>query len=257
MFSSTVSFIRALAAALAILPWGSLCAQSALFSSAAQAQTQINREAQQSQTAINRLSDETDELLAEYRRVIAETETLRAYNAQVERLVVSQREERQVMERNLVELENTNRGIVPLIIEMVDMLEQIVRADVPFRQQERLERVNRLRAILDRSDVTTSEKYRQVMEAYQIEMEYGRTVEAYEAVLPDSDRTVDFLRVGRTLLIWQSLDGRDQGWFNPATRQWERLDPAYRSAIRDALRIARNQAAPDLVILPVSAPVKP
>lgn len=257
MSSFTVSLYRASIMALGLCAWLTAGAQSAVFNSALQAQTQINREAQQSQANINRLSDETDELLAEYRRVVVETESLRTYNAQVERLVASQREEREAMQRNLVELENTNRGIVPLIIEMVDMLEQIVKADVPFRQQERLERVNRLRAILDRSDVTTSEKYRQVMEAYQIEMEYGRTVEAYEGLLPGTDRNVDFLRVGRTLLIWQSRDGREQGWFNPATRQWEPLDSGYRSAIRDGLRIARNQAAPDLVILPVPAPVRP
>lgn len=257
MSSFMFLLVRVFALALGLAFSFSAWAQSAVFSSAMQVQTQINREAQQSQANINRLSDEADQLLAEYRRVVTETESLRTYNAQVERLVASQREEREAMQRNLVELENTNRGIIPLIIEMVDMLEQIVKADVPFRQQERLERVNRLRAILDRSDVTTSEKYRQVMEAYQIEMEYGRTVEAYEGLLPNTDRNVDFLRVGRTLLIWQSRDGREQGWFNPVTRQWEPLDASYRTAIRDGLRIARNQAAPNLVILPVPAPVRP
>jgi hypothetical protein len=222
-----------------------------------QTQTQMNQQAQQTQQRINQLAQEADDMLSTYRQVIRETESLRVYNGQLERVVANQREERAGIERTLTELENTNRGIVPLIIEMIDMLDRIVEADVPFRIEERRNRVAELKAIIDRADVTTSEKYRRVMEAYQIEMEYGRTTESYQAELADTGRNVDFLRVGRTLLIWQSLDGQNQGWFNPNTRSWESLDNRYRNAIRDGLRIAKNQAAPNLVVLPVPAPVTP
>jgi hypothetical protein len=252
--------IRASSACLAVLLGAfsaSAAAQSQVLSTAVQTQTQMNQQAQQSQQRINQLAQEAEDLLAQYRQVIRETESLRVYNAQLERIVASQREERAGIERTLAELENTNRGIVPLIIEMIDMLERIVEADVPFRIEERRNRVAELKAIIDRADVTTSEKYRRVMEAYQIEMEYGRTTESYQAELADTGRNVDFLRVGRTLLIWQSLDGQNQGWFSPNTRSWESLDNRYRNAIRDGLRIAKNQAAPNLVILPVPAPVKP
>jgi hypothetical protein len=235
----------------------SAAAQSNLLNTTVQTQTQMNQQAQQSQVRINQLAQETDDLLGDYRRVIRETESLRVYNAQLERIVANQREERAGAERTLAELENTNRGIVPLIIEMIDMLDRLVEADVPFRIEERRARVADLKGIIDRADVTTSEKYRRVMEAYQIEMEYGRTTESYQAELADTGRNVDFLRVGRTLLIWQSLDGQTQGWFNPVTRSWESIDNAYRSAIRDGLRIAKNQAAPNLVVLPVPAPVTP
>jgi hypothetical protein len=109
---------------------------------------------------------------------------------------------------------------------------------------------------MHRADVTESEKYRNIMEAYQIENEYGRTIEAYRSTLAQDDKevTVDFLRVGRIALIYQTLDESEAGVWNQQTRSWEPLDRSFRSAIRDGLRIARKQSAPDLIRLPLLAP---
>ena len=111
-----------------------------------------------------------------------------------------------------------------------------------------------MRDLLDSSEVTTSEKYRRLIELYQAELEFGRRTEAYRGELPDG-QTVDFLRVGRTLLLYQSLDGLTSGWFNPQTRTFETIGDEYRRTIADGLAIAGNQRAPDLVKLPVPAPV--
>jgi hypothetical protein len=94
------------------------------------------------------------------------------------------------------------------------------------------------------------------MEAYQIENEYGRTIEAYRSTLAQGDKeiTVDFLRVGRIALIYQSLDEAQAGAWSQESRSWEPLDGSFRSAIRDGLRIARKQIAPDLIRLPLPAP---
>ncbi len=94
------------------------------------------------------------------------------------------------------------------------------------------------------------------MEAYQIENEYGRTIEAYRATLDldGKETTVDFLRFGRIALVYQSLDENQTGVWNQQTRSWDELDSSYRSAIRAGLRIARKQSAPDLVTLPLPAP---
>jgi hypothetical protein len=107
---------------------------------------------------------------------------------------------------------------------------------------------------MDQADVTASEKYRRVMEAYQGEMEYGRTTEAYSEALPTTGQTVDFLRVGRTLLVYQSSDQETTGWFNPVTRVYEDLPDRYRLEVKEGLAIAKNEKAPDLVMLPVPAP---
>ena len=109
--------------------------------------------------------------------------------------------------------------------------------------------------MMDQAEVTASEKYRRVMEAYQGELEFGRTTEAYSDTLPDTGQTVDFLRVGRTLLVYQSSDNSVTGWFNPRSRRFEELDDdRFRLEVKDGLAIARNEKAPDLVMLPVPAP---
>jgi hypothetical protein len=109
--------------------------------------------------------------------------------------------------------------------------------------------------MMGRADVTTSEKFRRIMEAYQIENEYGRTIEAYRASLVAGGResTVDFLRFGRIALLYQTLDGLEAGVWDQTNGRWEPLNSGYRSAIRAGLKIARKQAAPDLIRLPLPA----
>ena len=204
-----------------------------------------------SQQRVETLADETEELLAEYRRVVRETESLRVYNAQLEKVVNNQTLEMSSINTQLGQLEATNRGVVPMLIEMIDMLEQVVENDTPFLLDERRKTVLELQDVIYRADVTTSEKYRRVMEAYQREIDYGRNASAYEGKLPGTERTVTFLLVGRTLLLYQSLDAETVGWWNPGSRDWEELGKEYVTSMTRAIRVAKNQEAPNLVKLPV------
>lgn len=228
--------------------------QAQVLESTIQAESRINTQAQASQERINGLADQTNQLLTEYRKVVSETDSLKIYNDQLEKIVKNQREELTSIDRQLAELENTNREVVPLMLEMVDALARLVESDVPFRLEERRTRVADMRDLLDSSEVTTSEKYRRLIDLYQSELEFGRRTEAFRGDLPDG-QIVDFLRVGRTLLLYQSLDGTKTGWWNPQSRQFELVSDEYRRTVADGLAIAGNQRAPDLVKLPVPAPV--
>ncbi len=221
------------------------------LSSTVKAESGINQAASSSQKRVTRLAQQTADLLADYRSVVRQTDSLRIYNDNLERVVMDQRSEVVSINTQLGGLEETNRGIVPMMLEMIEMLDMIVESDMPFRLKERRARVVRLRDMMDQADVTASEKYRRVMEAYQGELEYGRTTEAYSEPLPSSGQTVEFLRVGRTLLIYQSSDQVTTGWFNPTTRQYEDLPDRYRAEVKEGLSIAKNEKAPNLVVLPV------
>lgn len=215
----------------------------------------INEDAAASQQRVTQLAGQTRELLAEFRSVVRETGSLVIYNNNLERVVDDQRGEIRSIEGQLEGLEDTNRGVVPLMLEMIDTLGAIVEADVPFRIEERRARVRRLREMMDQAEVTASEKYRRVMEAYQGELEFGRSTEAYSDTLPATGQTVEFLRVGRTLLVYQTPDYSTTGWFNPRTRRFEDLDDdRFRLEVKKGLAIARNEKTPDLVMLPVPGP---
>lgn len=245
-------------------PWVAIAMLGALAATAASAQVldrsievenRIARDAARAQEQIDQVAEETERLIDEYRRVLNETDSLRIYNRQLERIVNSQEEEIVSINEQLAGLEDTERDVIPLMIEMAESLVGLIDSDMPFRVEQRRGRAEELVSMLDRSDVTTSEKYRRLLEAYQDEMEFGRTTEGYRGQLPSGQR-VDFLRVGRTLLFYQSLDGSETGWWNPNSREFERLGDSYRLPVSDGLAIAQNQVAPDLVRLPVPAPRK-
>jgi hypothetical protein len=208
------------------------------------------------QKKIDAISDESDELLSQYRTVLKQIEAIDLYNSQMQELVAAQQQEIASLDDQVGRVQEVGRSVTPLMLRMVDALESFVDLDVPFLIDERKKRVADLRKMMSRADVTNSEKFRQIMEAYQTENEYGRTIEAYRAPLQLEGRetTVDFLRFGRIALLYQSLDENDSGRWDQATRAWVPLDSGHRSAIRAGLRIARKQAAPDLVRLPLPAP---
>jgi len=255
-FLNTRSLIYLSGCIAGVLLAGTILAQSASLDSSIAVTSQINARAVQSQNTITNLSEQTQDLLTQYRAVTREVESLKIYNRQLEKVVADQEREVTSVNTQLEGLEATNRGIVPLMLEKIEMLGRIIDTDVPFLIDARRKRVQNLTDMVDRADVTTSEKYRRVMEAYQAELEYGRTTEAYSGRLPESagGKVVDFLRVGRTILLYQSKDGKDTGWWNPATRNYEELSGEYRLDVKEGLAIAMNQKAPDLVKLPILAP---
>lgn len=229
-------------------------AQAQILDTTVRTETKINKDSAASQQRINSLAKQTQDLLAEYRSVVREVESLKIYNENLEKVVTDQRNEVQSINNQLAGLEETNRGVVPLMLEMIEALGQIVEADIPFRIEERRARVERLANMMDQAEVTASEKYRRVMEAYQGELEYGRTTESYADTLPTTGQTVDFLRIGRTLLVYQTSDQSSTGWFNPATRAFEELPSRYQLEVKEGIAIAKNEKAPNLVMLPVPGP---
>jgi hypothetical protein len=122
--------------------------------------------------------------------------------------------------------------------------------------EERDKRMADLKGILERSDVSVAEKFRKVMEAYQIEMDYGTSSEWYRESLnvDGAVREYNMFRVGRIGLYFQSDDTNITGWFNPVAREYELLGSDHRSEIRKGIRIARQLIAPELILVPMPGP---
>jgi len=209
-----------------------------------------------SQAKIDEIKDDTRDLLSQYKQVMKIVDGLRVYNKQQERLIAQQ--EREMSELN-VSIDNVTvieRQIGPLIERMIANLEKFIELDVPFLLTERTDRIEFLKEMMDRADVAVSEKFSQVLQAYQVENTYGSTLEAYTDVieLNGKSRQVDMLKFGRVSLVFQTPDGEASGVWDNKKRAWEILDDSYRADIRDGLRMARKTATPNLIRMPISAP---
>ena len=215
----------------------------------------IQKDAVKSQNKVDSIQEQTQDIVIEYRSVVDETEINRIYNDHVAKLVAGQNAEIRSLEEQIAEIENTKRNVVPLMYRMIDMLEQFVNADIPVKLERRQARVERLRTVMTNPNVSTSEKYRQVLEAYEIEKDYGSAVEAWEDTqnFDGQDITADFVHVGRIALLAQSKDLKHAWVWNNSTRIWQKVGDEYLKDITKTIRMARKQAPLDLIKLPIFA----
>ena len=212
--------------------------------------------AQAAQDQIDGIVDETRSVAEEYRAVMKEVDGLLVYNTLLDRQIEDQEEELRNLRVSIDQVQFIERQVLPLLTRLIDGLEQFVALDVPFLIDERNQRVENLTVLLERADVTAAEKFRVVMEAWQIENDYARTIYTYtdELEIDGTPREVDVLQVGRVALVYQTADGAESGAWNQRTRSWESVGDEYRNPIRQGIRLARNQIAPDLLLLPLAAP---
>ena len=215
------------------------------------------KEARASQTKIDRLADETRDLLSDYKTVMKQVEGLRVYNARLERQIANQERRIADIDQSISDAAVIQRQIPPLVTRMLDGLDQFIDLDMPFDLDTRKGNIEAVRTNLDRSDVTSAEAFRQVLELYSIELQYGRGIESYPGTIDvdGGDREVDMLRIGRVALIAQTTDGAETLAWNNDIRDWEVLSSAdYSAAVRKAVRIAKKQATIELLNMPIAAP---
>ncbi|HEY2772578.1 MAG TPA: DUF3450 domain-containing protein [Candidatus Binatia bacterium] len=220
-------------------------------------QAASDKDAVASQKRIDSLDDDTQKLLGEYRKAVADTESHEAYASQLQTQIRSQQQELADIDRQLGEIETTSRSIVPLEQKMLDTLKEFVRLDLPFLGDERNARIATLEEMMGRADVSISEKYRRIVEAYQVEMDYGRTIESYEGRLAGegADRTARFLRIGRLTLMYQTLDANETGYWDATRGKWI-VDNDYAYAFKQGVAVAQKLSAPEMLLAPIPAPVE-
>ena len=217
----------------------------------------VAQETGQSQERIDDLDSRIQNLLSDYRANLNQLEQLNRYNASQQRQVDSQRREIASLERDINNIASLQRAVQPLMEDMVEALAELVQADVPMLLDERLQRVERLRGIMDDPGRSPAQRYRLVVEAYQIENELGRTIEAYRDSIEVDGRqydNVEFLRIGRVALIFRTDDDQVLKRFDAESGSWVDLDRSFLPDVKTASRIAREQIPPDLIFIPVTAP---
>ena len=202
------------------------------------------------QEQVSNLRDETRSLVDDYYAHLKLVDGLKLYNAMLQRQLDNQTEEISILTNSIADVATVERQILPLMKRMIDGLEHFIGFDVPFLLEERQNRVAELRSLLPRADVTVAEKARRVMEAYQIENDYGRTIEAYRGKLEldTASFDADFLRVGRVALMYRLVGGDQVGFWDQDDNSWVELSSGrWRRYIDQGLKVARQEVAPELI----------
>ncbi len=219
------------------------------------AEAKIFKQSAKSQAKINSIYEQTQDLLGEYVNTVDEADVLRGYNDHVQRMVDDQNANLVSLQKQIDGIDEIKQGVVPLMYKMIDSLEKFIELDVPMNIERRQERVANLRAVMNDSNVTVSEQFRLVLEAYEIEAGYGSVFDAYQAEIDLGGRTLtaDFVHMGRIAFVAQSLDAKHSWLWNNETRAWEELGDEYIKPISSAIQMARKQIPMDLAKLPVFA----
>ena len=203
-----------------------------------------------SQDRIDATERQTDRIINEYKAVSKQVEGLKLYNEQKRIQIAAQLELMDKLDDQLVQVVVMQRQIPPLAQRMLESLESFISLDTPFRIEERQNRIDLVRSSLAKPKVTASEQVRQVLEAYNIEAEYGRKIDTYESSLEDGT-VVNILVTGRIGMFYQTKDEQSSGRWNNATGTWDELPGSYRKPIRDGIRMAKKLAPTDMLMMPV------
>lgn len=208
-----------------------------------------------SQDHIDKSADSVLSMKANIEQLQEEVKNLTIYHDHLARLVQNQAQEVASIDQQIADIKQTRQGVVPLMYQMIDGLKTIVENDKPIKHQARLARVNKLETMMSQADISDAEKFRRILEAYQIEMDYGTKLAAYQAKITLADNKtieVNVLHLGRIALVARSLNGRHYWSWNTAAKQWQVIDASEGANIDKAFAIADNQVAPSLITLPVS-----
>lgn len=250
--------IITIGATLALLFTGSSSYAKDTLDRAIGVEVAAHKAANISQQKIDDLDDESRQMLEQYRKLSSDLERTGQMNEALQSRIDQQHAEINRIIQELSEIDEIRGEIDPLMDNMLQTLGQFIELDSPFLAEEREARYIALKQEFDKGSSTISERFRRLLEAYQIEADYGRNIEAYQGNLPldGSPKMVDFLRLGRVALFYLTLDGEQAAIWDNRKRDWQHLDKGYLPDIAYALRIARKQLPPDLMTLPLIVPGK-
>lgn len=217
--------------------------------------TQVDSSAESAklQEQINKLDEESKRIYFEYKDTLNEYKSLKNYDDQLSKIVDQQIQEIKSIEEQIESLDDINIDILPLLKRMVESLSKFVSIDIPFLIDERKKRVEDLDQLITRADVTTAEKFRKIFETYQLEADFGRTIESYNGYIEiDNDnKAVEYFRLGRLGLFYRTLDGKETGFWDNTQKKWEHKGSSLDNDIKLALDIANRQSPPNFISLPL------
>jgi len=210
------------------------------------------------QRQIDQLDDQRTDIELEYRALLQQIESQRLFVEQQQVFIRSQENEVTSLQQQIERVDNIERDLAPMMREMVASLEEFVNLDLPFQlegEEGRLARIEGLYELVDDPNVSQAERYRVILNAYEIEASYGRSLVAYEETVLDGDAPVrvDVLRFGRLGMIRKYPD-ESLTMLVAGSSEWVDLPGSYLSNVNRALRIAQEVTTPSVFLAPLPGP---
>ena len=183
-------------------------------------------------------------------------EGLKVYNDQLTKQLAAQQKAKEEIRTSIVQSRDMEPQVVPLLTKMLAALETFIQTDLPFHKDERLESIGLLKSLMVNTEASTSDRFRNIMDIYTVETEYGNTYEAYPGTVDinGTDTPVDMLRIGRLALYYQTKDQKASGMWDRGSSSWKELDDDTNRNIRKAIKVAAKTVAPELLSLVIPAP---
>jgi len=191
-----------------------------------------------------------------FARELKLVEGLKVYNKQLAEQLKAQSKAKSEMRASITKAKDMQPQVVPLLKKMLSALEQFVKADLPFHKEDRMASIAELKALMLNTEASNSDRFRNIMDIYTVETEYGNNTEAYAGTvdIEGTETPVDMLRIGRLGLFWQTKDQKQSGQWDKATGAWVVLPDSANRNIRKAIKVAAKTVAPEMLSLPISAP---
>lgn len=225
----------------------------AQLDSAMSAATASTAASSASQQRVEELDDEADQMIREYRAILQQIDNIKLFVDQQNIYLASQEAEIESLNKQLGTVEQIKQGMVPMMLRMTTEIEDSINADLPFQKADRLARIQRVKDVLSDPNVSPAEQYRQVLNAFKVEVSFGQGIDSYEGAHPTKPgNVVNFVRFGRVALVYVTKDESEIARYNLATNKWEPVEGNVALELRQAIRIAKGEAAPQLVEAPVT-----
>ncbi|MBA53830.1 MAG: hypothetical protein CMK89_05185 [Pseudomonadales bacterium] len=224
-----------------------------------QAAEALNRQAVASQKVVDKAADQTQAMLEEYQQLMLDSDFFDTQKNQLLKSIEQQRQKQQQLQQQLDQIETTEKRLAPLLLSMARALEQFIVLDIPFHHQDRIDSVLILRERILDPGLALGDRFQLVMEAFQIELDYSYSLEAYRDQIDwqGESRSVECLRIGRLALYFITPDGTEAGVWNRQEKQWQPLAQDSVRFVLAGIRVAKGQVAPELLPLPLLAELQP
>ncbi len=236
------------------------------------------------------LAQSDDANVAQYKAILNEIANLQITMDRQSVYISTQEAEMESLSAQIAQVEQTNLAIPAMIDKMVVALDDHIKTDLPFKAGERYTRLDSLKETVADATARPSDKMRKALNMFDIEVSYGRSLEAYDADSPTAagvrrkacaedlasskcaltddllerfeegatfenlkDMIFDgtYLRYGRLSLAYIGADGSEALRYNSETGAWDALPATKALEVRRGIRIAKGESAPGVVSAPV------